>query len=376
MVIHLTGVIRNVSYTPRFRSGELTKYSLSNFDINQARSYGLIQPDDNDKSIMGYSKWVSPKRTRTYPLARLYNVYHTPKKITIIPVIKDEGQSGDNDRINFITFSWMNLANVFIILAWYDRATNHPSRSGKITAQAFDEIYIRNMIEEIQAYQQTALHWNTMHFQRDFERIFQKATDRYRELGDMLACKMHDAGRNIDLLQQLKDGDSFSLETFKNITLPASLQAAQRETMTTHDLEYLTDGQKGFFSVQNYLGGEYHLTADELIYKHDLLVIQESKNTTRSRFPARSDIQDGLFKLILFTNMDELYLNGNPIRFRTQLKLTGLLSGHVSMPCDDDTLQEFISRNHLSSHEISLLKQLRAETHANPGLTIIVEGNQ
>lgn len=37
--------------------------------------------------------------------------------MAIIPIIKDEGAgTQNNDRINFITFSWMNLLNIYIIL--------------------------------------------------------------------------------------------------------------------------------------------------------------------------------------------------------------------------------------------------------------------
>lgn len=72
-------------------------------------------------SIIGYSQWVSPRR---------------------VTIIKDEGINGDLDRINAITFSWMNLANVYIILAYYDSAVAHPSRPGKITKQKLDALFL------------------------------------------------------------------------------------------------------------------------------------------------------------------------------------------------------------------------------------------
>ncbi len=50
-------------------------------------------------------------------------------------MIKDEGIRGDNDRINVITLSMMNLLNVFVILAWYDDAQRHRTREGKVTRQ-------------------------------------------------------------------------------------------------------------------------------------------------------------------------------------------------------------------------------------------------
>ncbi|HRF95744.1 MAG TPA: hypothetical protein PLZ51_11140, partial [Aggregatilineales bacterium] len=77
--------------------------------------------------------------------------------------MKDEGVNGDQDFISFITLSWMNLANVYIILAYYDDAIAHPKKIGKITKQRFDSNYIHDKLNEIIDYQQTALHWNIMH---------------------------------------------------------------------------------------------------------------------------------------------------------------------------------------------------------------------
>jgi hypothetical protein len=130
-VLHFEGVIRNVHYAPQVRSRSLKSSLASDFDINQAPSQGIVKWDDD--AILGYAKWVSPKRTRSYPFARLYQVYHLPKKVAIIPVIKDEGAGGDLDRINFITFSWMNLTNIYIILAWYEHF--HPTPHAPIRLQ-------------------------------------------------------------------------------------------------------------------------------------------------------------------------------------------------------------------------------------------------
>lgn len=114
MVLSFEGVIRNVIYQPNL-APELTEYAIDRFDINAAKGYGIVQVGGN---ALGFSKWISPKRTRSYPYARVYNTYHLSKRVTIIPVIKDEGIRGDNDRINVITLSMMNLLNVFVILVW------------------------------------------------------------------------------------------------------------------------------------------------------------------------------------------------------------------------------------------------------------------
>jgi len=114
-----------------------------------------------------FAKWVSPKRTRSYPFARLYNIYgFNSNKITIIPIIKDEGDgSGNNDRINTINFFWMNLLNIYIILSWYESAEKKPDSDNLITNQKFNNEFIKQKIIEITKSKMTELHWNTEHFE-------------------------------------------------------------------------------------------------------------------------------------------------------------------------------------------------------------------
>ena len=114
--LSLKGFIRDATYTPHFNPEKFEVYDIVQFDVNESQSYGLIDLGTSGNNL-AFSKWVSPKRTRSYPFARIYNTFHfNTKKVTIIPIIKDEGAgTQNNDRINFITFSWMNLLNIYII---------------------------------------------------------------------------------------------------------------------------------------------------------------------------------------------------------------------------------------------------------------------
>jgi hypothetical protein len=117
-ILHFTGFIKGITYKT-YLVDELKEISLNKFDINQANTFGLIKSPTTE---IAYSQWVSPKRTRSYPFARIYNTYNASKVITIIPIIKDEGQDGDRDRIQYSTISWMNLLNIYIVLAYYETA--------------------------------------------------------------------------------------------------------------------------------------------------------------------------------------------------------------------------------------------------------------
>lgn len=97
-VVHFTGFIKGVTYKT-YLGDKLNEINIDSFDVNQASGYGLIKSSITE---IAYSKWVSPKRTRSYPFARIYTTYNSSKIITIIPVMKDEGKDGDRDVIHSV----------------------------------------------------------------------------------------------------------------------------------------------------------------------------------------------------------------------------------------------------------------------------------
>ncbi|MHA1651424.1 MAG: hypothetical protein ACTSYB_14625, partial [Candidatus Helarchaeota archaeon] len=256
--LEFNGFIRNIIYNPQFLEDKPLKiYNFTDFDINKSASFGLIKINSSD--ILAYTKWVSPKRTRSYPFSRIYNVYGMNSKIiTIIPIIKDEGKdSMNNDRINAITFSWMNLLNIYIILAYYEtaekklpekrkKAANIGEKSTKtkkielITNQKFNNDYIKEKIQDISRYKMSALHWNTKHFQDDFEKIWNKSIECYEKISKELNVKLHSFEDHRKILEKFKKNGKFDIETFKNYMNKRSKEAQHREVMTIHKLEALT----------------------------------------------------------------------------------------------------------------------------------------
>ncbi len=383
VLLELKGFIRNLSYSPQFTDdAPLKKYDFMNFDSNECSPFGLLQMDQNN--TIAYTKWVSPKRTRSYPFSRLYHVFGTNSKIiTIIPIIKDEGKdSMNNDRINAITFSWMNLLNIYIILAYYQTAEKqYPEKRRKsanignkrpkkqklefITNQKFDNDYIKGKIEEITQYKMSALHWNTKHFQDDFETIWNKAIECYETISREHNVKLHSFEDHRRRLEEFKTDGKFNIENFKQVMNIRSKEAQLREAQTTHDLEILAEGHKAIFRISNYLGGIYYLTCDETIIENDLLILQESKNSIKDRLPKNDDIRDGLFKLILFSNMDKLEYDAKPIKFKTRLKLTGTLEGALTLPALENEILSFVSSNQLEDTSKNLLLSLNKESEHN-----------
>jgi hypothetical protein len=374
-ILNFTGFIRDIVYTPVLIP-KIEIYDIINFNINHVKPFGIVTLDSLQNNI-AFSKWTSPKRTRTYPFAKIYNTYHlNSKKVTVIPVIKDEGAGTDNnDRINFITLSWMNLLNVYIILAWYETATVVANSTNKITNQKLNADYIKQKILEISSYQLTALHWNTTHFERDFQNIYLNAVNSYEDIATTQNVSLHSRQKHLEVLNNFQQDDNFKLEKFKDYTLIRSLAAARRESMTIHSLEYLSDGYKGIFYISNYLGGIYHLTADEVYLQDNIFTIQESKNVTKGQLPSEDDIKDGLFKLILFSNLESLFLGDAQVEFRTQLKITGSIKGYLQLPNDITTVEKFCESNNFSKRKIQLVNLLNLETIQNPKLNIVITEN-
>lgn len=374
-ILHFQGFIKGVKYKPFLAAEHLKSVSLEEFNINTASSYGLIKSANTE---VAYSKWVSPKRTRSYPFARIYNTYNSSKIITIIPVIKDEGQDGDRDRIQYSTISWMNLLNIYIVLAYYETA-NKSFKKGqeekeKLTDQQFNNDFVKEQINEILEYHQSALHWNNYLFEEKFTQIFEKALDCYDIISNQTGVKIH-SRREMDFyLQKIIQ----EFEEFKNISHKSSQNASKREAMTQHQMEHLVDGLKATFSLEDYLGGIYYLTPDEILQSNNTYIIQESKNTSRESLPKLSDIQDGLFKLILFSNLDNLTLNEQSVGFTTQLKLTGKnIIGFLTLPTSSDRVESFLKDNAqiFKLKEKEIIRKLLVETEHNQKITINITNN-
>lgn len=376
-LLKLKGKIENVIYKPMFRTSKLKEYDFHDFNVNSASSYGFV--NFHNESRLAYSYWVSPKRTRSYPLSRVYSTYHAEKRVTIIPIVKDEGIGGEHDRINFITLSWLNLMNVYILLAWYDSAEKHKTNSKKITKQQFNNDYIKQQFEKIQFCHTDAHHWNREHFEKEFPYVMEKAVESYKRIEKETGVQLHNQNLNLNFLNEVTRNEHNNLldfDKFKEKTLKTSQLAALRESNTNHKFEFLSSkSQKGIFAIENYLGGEYNLTCDEIIFENkDSIIIQESKNSTTQKLASADDIKDGLFKLILFSNLDTLKLNDKNVNYRTRLMLTGNIDGCLSLPAENTKIDEFILKNGFSDKQNDIIRLLNLEAQEND-ISIVIKSN-
>ncbi|MEM3715080.1 MAG: hypothetical protein QXF82_09060 [Nitrososphaeria archaeon] len=314
MEVDIFAEVKGIKYKPLL-CRKLDTFDFVNIDMLLQKEASFILKVD--ESHIAVSWWVSPKRTRSYPYARVYDTLcFAGKRATIIPVLKDEGKDGDRDFLQWDTISLMSLLGIYVIISYYSDASRNPRFSNKITEQRFNVNHVKNEMVKLLSYQSDALHWNLSQLDNVGE-INKRALDSYRVLSQRLSVEMHSWSSAEKRIKQILKGK----ETFMNLSRLLAEKAQKRERVTTQPKEHLT-GIKATLTVKNYLGGFYYFTCDEVEIHGDDLYLIEGKHSKGKEMPSLEDIKDGLLRMILFSNLENVEIGGrryNPIPI---LKLT------------------------------------------------------
>lgn len=345
-------------------NNELEKIESKDFDINTCPTTCIF----TDKNIsFAISKWVSPKRTRSYPYERVYNTLANGKKITIIPVIKDEGFDGDRDFIQWDTISLMSLLDVYVILAYYEKAEKSVRYDNKITNQQFENQYVTKKINEIAAYHSSALHWNLQELNDNFSDIINKVKNSYAKISNETNVKLH-SEKGIDNFQEMI---SKSAKEFMEFSRQKAKDAQGREFVTIQPKEVLETLTKAKITITNYLGGQYFLTVDEIKIDTKNVFLIEAKHSKSNILPSKSDIKDGLLKMILYTNLKNIEVNGIsknaiPILFLTSSKLKSEINSNNT----NTEIEQFCGKNKFNDAQQNFVITLFEEAKTNKFLVI------
>jgi hypothetical protein len=339
----LSAKIKGIKYKP------LLCRNLDVFEFNElekalSSSASFILKIDNENKV-AISWWVSAKRTRSYPYARVYDTLgFSGRKITIIPIIKDEGKEGDRDFLQWDTVSLMSLLGIYVIIAYYSEAEPSKRYKNKITNQRFDTNYLKKQIKNILSYQSDALHWNLSQID-NVAQIARKALEAYDTISRKLKIEMHSSQSAEKRINELLKGR----EEFMNLSRTLAEKAQKREKLTIQPKESLS-GTKAIITIQNYLGGLYYFTVDEIEIKDKNIFLIEGKHSKTNFLPSLEDIKDDLLKMILFTNLDDLKINGEKYKPVAVLKLT---------------TENHFNKNSLSFSQRKILKLLLEEAKIN-----------
>ncbi len=344
---------------------KLPEVEIEGFDINTSKSSIIVSLKQNRFAI---SKWVSPKRTRSYPYERVYNTLSTSKRITVIPVIKDEGLKGDRDFLQWDTVSLMSLLDVHVILAYYDRAEKHPTRPNKITKQKFHNEFVLQKLTDISEYHSSALHWNLKEL-KDIASVLEKIQKSHQEISANTGVQFHSSKGLNDFVNKISN----NLNAFMESSRSKAESAQAREFVTTQPKEILSTISKATITITNYLGGKYFFTVDETLIENDRIHLIEAKHTKNGKLPSVGDIKDGLLKMMLYTNLenvsvDETLYKSLPVLLLTSHKLLGVVQSTSSKK----EINDFLDENKFNAKQIGFISNLFAEANHN-NFTVILK---
>ncbi len=347
----ITGEIDNIKYNPLL-TNDLKRQSKENFDINKSPPAFLY-------GDLAVSRWISPKRTRSYPYERIYNTLKSPKRTTIIPIIKDEGKGGDRDFLQFDTISMMNLLDVYVILGYYNDAAR--SSSNRLTEQMFDNALILSKLNELENFKGTASEWNLKELNQ-VSLIAEKAKTAYAEIAKRTNVTLSDE-RGIDnFIVRI----SKSLDDFRQLSREKAKQAQNRESLTLQPKEALSSDTKGRITIADKSGGMYFFTCDETKLEENTLTLMEAKHTSRAKMPSASDIKDGLLKMMLYTNLRNVKIGNQLVEVKVAIRLTSnKLEGSISSNADMQKLDDFLQANKFTKNQTGFVKKLFEEAREN-----------
>lgn len=300
--MNISAKITGIKYTP-FLCRELNAFGINDIDKALSKEATFIL-DIDERSRIAISWWLSPKRTRSYPYARVYDSLNFPgKKVTVIPVVKDEGKEGDRDFLQWDTVSLMSLLGVYAIVSYYSDATASSRYKNKITNQRFNIKHIKSEINKLLSYQSDALHWNLSQIDK-VGQIGQEALKSYDKISTKLGISMHSVKSAGKRIKELLKGKN----TFIALSRELAEKAQKRESVTRQPKEKLS-GTKAILTIKNYLGGVYYFTCDEVKLSGQSICLSEGKYTRGKGLPSLLDVKDGLLKMVLFTNLEAVKVN-------------------------------------------------------------------
>jgi hypothetical protein len=306
------------------------------------------------------SWWVSAKRTRSYPYARVYDTLaFIGMRATIIPFVKDEGAKGDRDFLQWDTISLMSLLGVYVILAFYIKA-QPSSVKGKITRQRFDCSYLANRFEELARTKLSAHEWNLHEVENNLKFVAEMTKEGYRRIRSATGIRLHDESGINEAIKLLAQG----VEKYRDRSRIFADKAQRREAVTLQPKEHVTKARKWMIAIRNQKGGYYPWTIDEMIKIKDVAFLIEKKHSAKKRIPAIGDIKDGLLRLIVYSNIVKISgSDGKPLRSHACLGLTSGLGKGICSNIVDKTAHD--CQLNLNRHEYNLLQEVFKEGATN-----------
>jgi len=167
-------------------------------------------------------------------------------------------------------------------------------------------------------------------------------------------------------IYQLQNKILHNINSFKEFSRLKALQAQNREYQTIQPKEQLSTLSKAKITLTNYLGGQYFLTVDEVNFNNNYVQLIESKHSKTKLLPSENDIKDALLKLILYSNLNKVYIHHQSFTAQAILKLTSnKIRGKITSNDNQHKIAQFLTNNKLNSKECKLITTLINGAYTN-----------
>ena len=204
--------------------------------------------------------------------------------------------------------------------------------------------------------------------EKTFPELIRKVKSNYQKLGKQLSVEFH-SEQGIDrFANQFIDG----VKNFMDTSRQKAKEAQNREMQTIQPKEVLSTFTKATITIENYLGGKYYFTTDEIKIENDKVYLIEGKHSKNELLPSIGDIKDGLLKMILYSNLKEVIIDNKKYQPIPVIKLTSTkLKDSISSSDSFDKVNNFISKQKFSKRENEIITNLFIEAKQNNFLVTI-----
>jgi hypothetical protein len=221
---------------------------------------------------------------------------------------------------------------------------------------------VLSKIREIEQFHSSALHWNLNELNTNLHDIIDKVKSSYAEIEKSTGVKLHNS-KGLDNFKE-KIGKDVSL--FMAFSRGKAEKAQSREFVTFQPKESLATLSKAKITITNYLGGQYFLTVDEILLTEDKVSLIEGKHSKNTVLPSKSDIKEGLLKMILYCNLSEVTVDGKQLKSEAVLSLTSAkLKGAIDSASTKEEISDFVKENKISASQETLIEMVIAEARQN-----------
>jgi len=206
---------------------------------------------------------------------------------------------------------------------------------------------------------------------KGLSRVVTKVKSNYQNIAKKTGVKLKSEKGIDDFLNKIEAG----AKSFMDFSRIKASDAQKREFVTMQPKEALSTATKAKITIKNYLGGLYYFTVDEVELKNNVLKLIEAKHTASGKLPSKGDIKDGLLKMILYCNLEDVTVEGLECNTTPVLKLTSSkMKGKLTEESNNSTRKKFYEENMISESERMFLNSLFGEAKNNTFEIILENG--